>query len=99
MRAKLHPFVQWLQKQDNPLFAVFASDYGDLLPPTGDRETLRAVVKANDKEPDPRKWDGLNLFDVAWHKFQPTCEAPDCNRVVDIQRSLCSVHSTMAELL
>ena len=94
----VHPFVSWLRQQDNAVFATFAADYGDLLPATGGREALRAVVENDDRELDANKFDGLSVFDVAWREFRPTCTTPGCKLAVDDRMDLCAVH-VLAELL
>jgi hypothetical protein len=93
-----HPFVTFLLKLDlrsiEPL-SMFARGYANLFPPTGDREAMRAVLEEYVGEEDT--WD-LSCFDVAWHKFRPTCEEPGCPLPVDVQMSVCAVH-VLAELL
>jgi uncharacterized protein YozE (UPF0346 family) len=93
-----HPFVHWLRSdtQDNPVLATFANDCGDLLPATGGRKVLRAVLEADEGETD--SWN-LSCFEAAWQIFRLTCLTPGCNQVVGIQMSLCSVHIDTTELL
>lgn len=93
----VHPFVSWLGRQDNEVFATLAADYGDFLPASGDRETLRAVVENDAREPEADRHDPVSVFDVSWAQFRPTCEAPDCSSTVGLQWEFCAVH-VLAEL-
>ncbi len=93
----IHPFVLWLRRQDNAVFATFLADYGDILPATGGREALRAVVENDDSETNAN-FDGLSVFDVAWRQFRPTCTTPGCKLAVGDRMDLCAVHA-LAELL
>ncbi|WP_420451565.1 YozE family protein [Ilumatobacter sp.] len=94
--ATVHPFVAWLRRNParNPVFRDFADEYGGLLPATGDRETMRAVVENRE---DGDTWN-LTCFDVAWQRFRPTCEWPNCVEAADMQMSVCAVHA-LKELL
>ena len=93
-----HPFVWWLGRQDNAVFASFLADYVDLFPATGGREALRAVVENDGREPAANQHDPLSVFDVAWQMFRPTCTTLGCNNVVGLGMDLCAVH-VLAELL
>lgn len=103
--ATRHAFVAWLvdhhgDEADTPL-GMFARDYAKVFPQTGDRATLRAVLEAHVAEwgDSPANHPAVDCFDIAWQRFRPTCEAPDCAQTVEVQMSLCGVHAPLGELL
>jgi hypothetical protein len=105
-----HPFATFLLDRDlrdaTPL-STFAQEYANLLPTTGDRATLRTMVEhylgyepdGDPDEVDPHTSWTLTCFDVTWQQFRPTCEAFGCAESVDLQMSLCGVHSPLEDLL
>lgn len=101
----MNAFAIWLlenyaQEADTPL-GTFARTFAPLLPTAcGNRAELRAVVQANAVEYDalPTSWPAVNVFDVAWRQYQPTCAWTGCSHTACDEMSYCGVHAA-AELL
>lgn len=97
MSGDQHPFVVWVRehhgKDDNPL-GDFARelDRSWEVPTSGDGDKLREALEDSGVD----EWI-LNCFDVAWHRYQPTCEWPGCSQPKELPASYCGEH--LEELL
>ena len=94
-----HGVLTWMAESGNPVYETFAADFARVLPPEGDRQTLRNIILNTPQEPDPTKFDGVDVFDVAWSEYQPACETPGCPAKVLLGRTQCAVHKALEELL